>query len=44
MTLGKIIFIWALCSDKKLENKGIPFNWGMAEQIVVYAGDGILLC
>ena len=27
-----------------MENEGLPFNWGMAEQIVVYAGDGILLC
>ena len=22
----------------------MPFNWGMAEKIVVYVGDGILLC
>ena len=22
----------------------MPFNWGMAEPIVVYGGDGILLC
>ena len=27
-----------------MENEGISFNWGMAEQIVVYVGDGILLC
>ena len=29
---------------RKLENEGMSFNWRMAEQIVVYAGDGILLC
>ena len=33
-----------LCGSKKLENEGMAFNWGMAEQIVVYVGDGILLC
>ena len=27
-----------------MENEGMSFNWGMAEQIVVYVGDGILLC
>ena len=42
--LCKNIFSCTLCSGKKLENEGMPFNWGMAEQIVVYAGDGILLC
>ena len=40
----KNIFSCTLCSGKKLVNKGLPFNWGMAEQIVVSAGDGILLC
>ena len=28
---------------KKLENKGVSLNRGMAEQIVVYDGGGILL-
>ena len=32
------------CGGKILENEGMPFNWGMSEQIVVYVGDGILLC
>ena len=41
--LFKNIHSRTLCGGKKLENEG-PFNWGMAEQIVVYAGDGILLC
>ena len=27
-----------------MEIEGMPFNWGMAEQIVVSDGDGILLC
>ena len=45
MTCTKI-FIATLfvVAKKKLENEGMPFNWGMAEQIVVYGGDGILLC
>ena len=34
----------ALCSGKKVENKGMHFNWGMAEKIMGYAGDGIILC
>ena len=38
------IFIAALFVVAKLENEGMPFNWGMAEQIVLSAGDGILLC
>ena len=42
--LRKNIFSCALCSGKKLENEDMPFNWGMAEQIVVYDGDGILMC
>ena len=33
----------ALCGDKKLDNEGTPFDWGMTEQIVVSVGDGILL-
>ena len=41
--LYKNIFSCTLCGGKKLENKGMSFNWGMAEQIVVYAGNGILL-
>ena len=42
--LNKNIYSHTLCGGKKLENEGMPFNWGMAEQIVVYVGDGILLC
>ena len=42
--LYKNIFRYTICGGKKLENEGMTFNWGMAEQIVVYAGDGILLC
>ena len=39
------IFIAALfVVAKKLENEGMPFNWGMPEQFVVYVGDRILLC
>ena len=41
MTCTKI-FIAALFVVAK--NWKLPFNWGMAEQIVVYGGDGILLC
>ena len=37
------IYSHTLCGGKKLENEGMPFNWGMAEQIVVYVGDRILL-
>uniref|UniRef100_A0A5F8GF58 Glutamate receptor ionotropic, delta-2 n=1 Tax=Monodelphis domestica TaxID=13616 RepID=A0A5F8GF58_MONDO len=40
----KNIHSCALCGGKKLENVGMPFDWRMAEQIVVYVGDGILLC
>ena len=42
--LYKNIYSCTFCSGKKLESEGMPFNWGMAEQVVVYAGDGILLC
>ncbi len=42
--LYKNIHSCTLCGGQKLENEGMPFNWGMAEQIVVYVGDGILLC
>ena len=28
---------------KKLENERVSIDWGMAEQIVVAVGDGILL-
>ena len=41
--LYKNIYSCTLCGGKKLENEGMPFNWGMAEQIVIYDGDGILL-
>ena len=30
------IFIAAHFVGKKLENEGMPFNWGMAEQNMVY--------
>ena len=42
--LQKNIHSCTFCGSKKLEKEGMPFNWGMAEQIVVYGGDGILLC
>ena len=42
--LYKNIYSYVLFGHKKLENEGMPFNWGMAEQIVVSDGDGILLC
>ena len=32
--LYKNIYSCIFCSGKKLENEGMPFNWGMAEQIV----------
>ena len=43
-TCTKIFLAVLFLVGKKLENEDMPFNWGMAEQIVVYAGDGILLC
>ena len=44
MTFTKIFIAALFVVTKKLENEGMSFNWGMAEQIVVYVGDGILLC
>ena len=44
MTFTKIFIATLFVVAKKLENERMPFNWGMAEQIVVYVGDGILLC
>ena len=41
--LYKNILSCALCSGKKLENGCMSFNWGMAKEIVVSVGDGILL-
>ena len=38
------IYSRALCGGKKLENEGMPFDWGIAEQIVVSDGYGLLLC
>ena len=32
------------CGDKELEIEGMPINWGMTEQVVVYECNGILLC
>ena len=43
-TCTKIVLAALFVLAKKLENEDMPFNWGVAEQIVVYAGDGILLC
>ena len=43
-TCTKIFIAMVFVVAKKMENEGMPFNWGMAEQVVVYAGDGILLC
>ena len=42
--LNKNIYSCALCGGKKLENKGMSFDWGITEQIVVSVGDGIVLC
>ena len=44
MTCTKIFIATLFVVAKKLENEGMPFNWGMAEQIVVSTGDGIPLC
>ena len=43
-TCTKNIYSRTLCGGKELENEGMSFNWGMAKQIVVSLGDGILLC
>ena len=40
----KNIYSISLCGGQKLEMKGMPINWGMAEQVVVYECNGILLC
>ena len=42
--LYKNIYSCTLCGGKVLDNEGMSFNWGMPEQIVVYASYGILLC
>ena len=44
MACTKIFIAAIFALAKKTENEGMPFNWGMAERIVVYGGDGILLC
>ena len=45
MTLSNSLYLSKpQAPGKKLENEGMPFNWGMAKQIVVYVGDAILLC
>ena len=44
MTCTKIFIAALFVVAKKMENKGMPFNWGKAKQIVAYVGDGILLC
>ena len=38
------IFIATFFVVEELENAGMSFNRGMVEQIMVYVGDGILLC
>ena len=40
----KNIYSSPLCGGQKLEIKGMPINWGMAEQVVVHVCKGILLC
>ena len=40
----KNIYSSSLWGGQKLEIKGMSINWGMAEQIVVYECNGILLC
>ena len=42
--LYKNIYSHTLCGGKKLENEGMSFNLGMAKQIVVSVGEGIVLC
>ena len=41
--IGKTTCTKIFCGGKELENDGMSFNWGMAKQIVVSVGDGILL-
>ena len=43
VTCTKIFISCTLSGGKTLEKEGMSFNWGMAEQIVVYVGHGILL-
>ena len=43
MTCTKIFIATLFTMAKKLEIEGMFFNWGMAKQIVVSVGDGILL-
>ena len=40
----KNTYICTFSGGKNLENEGTPLEWGMAEQSVVYDGDGIPLC
>ena len=44
ITCTKIFISRTLCGGKELENEEMSFNQGMAKRIVVYVGDGILLC
>ena len=44
MTCIKIFIATLFVVAKKMENEGMSFNWEMAEQIVIYVGDRILLC
>ena len=42
-TCTKIFIAVLFVVAKKMENEGISIDWGMAEDIVVSDGDGILL-
>ena len=41
--LDKNIYISSLCGGQDLKNEGMPINWGMVEQDVIYECTGILL-
>ena len=40
----KNVYNSSFCVGQELETEGMPINWGMAEQIVVYEYNGVLLC
>ena len=40
----KDIYSSSFCGNKELEIEGMPSNWGIAKQVVVYVCNGILLC
>ena len=41
--MHKNIYSSSFCGGQELEIKGMPINWRMAEQVVVYEYNGILL-